>query len=111
MLFILLLFGYAETINLQGSSMEQYGLYGGERATIVLTSKVNEGDLVAFSCTDVCPRTKMIKKLIYKNGDCYWFQGRDGVWKIGEETRHSLDSRVYGWVCEKDIKIYGYVYE
>lgn len=96
--------------HLSGRSMEQYGFYDGE--TIKMThEQPRVGDFVSFRCVnDRCPQYNMLKRLTMQSLDCYWFQGRDDMWKDEKgEVKRSMDSRVYGWVCKKDIVINGIV--
>ena len=69
-----------------------------------------EGDIISFSCFKKCieggtasnGEKILTKRLIKKEGDCFWVEG--------DNKGNSYDSRTFGWICKnQDIRVNGVV--
>ncbi len=101
-------FAHSVEYLVEGHSMESYGFMDGTRVDVVPATTFQVGDVIAFECTfDKC-NGAYVKKIIKKDGECYWVEGRKDVWEENGSRRQSMDSRTtYGWLCNNDISIYG----
>jgi hypothetical protein len=113
---------FITTIN--GTSMEQYGIKDNSTIKVYTKRKCKEGEICIFKCNaEKCKaknNTYFIKKLIKKNKDCYWFEGNPKpiekvVTRINDNGSisksivkiMSFDSRIYGFLCGKELIIKG----
>lgn len=93
-----------------GTSMKQYGINEGE-FIFYINKECNVGDICVFLCfADKCMHDgheMFLKKLIKKEGNCYWFEGNPKPWIENGAEFESWDSRKYGWLCHGEIYIHG----
>jgi hypothetical protein len=101
---------------ISGASMEPWFRNG--QKVIIHKRQPEIDDAVAFRCfKDLCEDgqddnavLKFLKKKEVVDGEtCYWFEGRPDRYIFEGVEYGSFDSTRYGWVCDKEIKIYGVI--
>lgn len=104
-------FGNDHIYQIEGSSMEIFGLDNDAYVDVVPATRFEVGDIIAFECAhEKCDRT-YVKKITNIRGSCYWVEGRDGIWVQDGKMKKSIDSRTtFGWLCDDQINILGIVF-
>jgi hypothetical protein len=96
-----------------GTSMIQYGFADGQDIRLWYMKDCQVGDFCVFKCTvDRCVHSgvsKFLKRLVKRNGNCYWFEGNPKDWVEGGALMSSWDSRRYSWLCGKELDVTGVV--
>jgi hypothetical protein len=97
-----------KTYQVDGNSMASLGFPHNTHVDVVPASDFNIGDVIAFTCTHEKCDGAYIKKIVRKQGACYWVEGRKDKWNEDGQKKQSMDSRTtYGWLCNDDIDIIG----
>jgi len=98
----------SKVYQVDGNSMDPLGFADGDFIDVMTASELQIGDVIAFECSrDACDGA-YIKRIVQKQGSCFWVEGRDDIWEENGKKKQSMDSRTtYGWLCNDDIKIYG----
>jgi hypothetical protein len=99
---------HIKTYQAEGNSMSLFGFADRALISVVPANEFRIGDIVAFECYHEGCDGAYIKKIVKKQNNCYWLEGRRDIWKEFGIEKESLDSRTtYGWLCGDEIEIYG----
>lgn len=104
------------TINMIGTSMQQYGIDDGDIFRVNHYWACKPGDNCFFKCLvpkcagdygDSKGQTDWTKRLISIKDDCYWFEGNPEPWMENGILVQSFDSRIYGCLKRSEFIMRG----